>query len=1583
MTPYTLSINKAMFRQIRKAISIVIIVAFFSTSVRSPAYAQSAPGMMPLPAPGLLVHLSPEFTPAHLLGITIHPDNALQFDFLIHQGDQNLEGLQRKEEYRKLIKYFLASLTIPDDDQWVNLSPYERNRIIKDDFGKTEMGRDLLAEDYMLKQITSSLIYPEDGLGKKFWDKIYARAWEEYHTTNIPVNTFNKVWIVPDMATVYESGNSAYILHSHLRVMLEEDYLSLSKHSAIADSPTNDTHAIGSQVVREIVLPELEKEVNEGKNFANLRQMYSGMVLAAWYKHALKASLLGEVYANKAKVKGVDQNPKNNEEIYKRYLRAFKKGVFNYIKEDVDKYTNEAIPRKYFSGGFGNHLAGTIPFGQYTLQGSLTPEQQQELFIATNLNAVPSGFINTFGGNSSTVPFVTVAADFLPENTATALFNGTLGAGLVNTNLNSSLPTIGSNGFDTGMMTPEQKATHMSEMAKDSENIEAVMRGALWSANRLNAADATELLQIEAAQVEAINRALGDARGRFGLMNHWLDIVSPEFESSSNFTKAVQLAKDLAAQLEGLDEQRLRQLEDNEIQRAGFQAAYAQLKAHFFAAANEFTTLTPDQQAVTDLARDARELENTIGSIRSTLITFHGAIIPPGARRVYEGEINRDSILARQQLAALTPKLQQISLRFPASQNLRKAVALVTDTLASQLQDLGARTALEMNARQVNALTGKYTNLKGLLNAAVSDLAILTPQMKAQLAADNAAEVQQLVQEALFNVRKFNGYKSDTVREKTRAAQTRLIDTKLDAARKNMASLFESLGQIGLQHSQNLSDAIRLGETLLSELNQLKAEQLLVSQGNASPTRTVDFGNYMQLSRLLSDAVRDNASLTPRLTPDQMAMTELTDGASTLEIRMNGDVVASANEFNLLSAGLQSILRPKISDKLQHNILLAAGELGHLIPQLREMLRRVPESKNLKAAIPLADQLVGRLNTLNAADVLALSKTKLNALERQFSRLRRLLKNAEKDAAMGFKVEFVPANAEEAAQVFVEMRRYQSPLDATAAYNGKSEVLIRPILERNIQSLGGQKVDAILPFLTLTPQGVISMKSDSFKPGTPQLIQSLRFNEQINQLAAAVVDYYKTRPLAWNSAWTNKQIAKQFLANSGVIEGEYYVRLSVAEKLRISSSGVIELDKAMFNPFAKKVTTYDMSNPDDLRRLMADIARTAVISGLHQTETATKANFPKDVFDQLSAKNAPDIGRIVSVVHDILVRYSENAYLKSLELEQRINRIREVRERVIRNVEIVQQNVAVLSEPDVIQDWERYDSTQPQFSGQGFIRAVVGDGIIVIKGREKGEDTRLQESIPVQVRKDGTIEAQEGYDLPPTSNVAKAINIHNRNIEAAQKTAPKGWLFKYLGLRLPLYGMLAAMPFVNSGCVVPMFMVYRAADSKIVAVGRANEAKKIVGVEAADLTWLKKNGFYNEEGFFARKIHLTPIQIEALKAHFADRPVVLHELLRLWGVEKPLPHEALPAAPAHSTPPASADSVTADNTDLGGIDFNAANLDLRIKRDGKGVPLPFVQQDLSQLMKIQGFLPVIISIKPAVNIPILSELQQKLQPASV
>ncbi len=339
----------------KKFLLVLTILCFLITSVfgTCPVYAQE----FLLPAPGVRVGLSPEYNPPILKGIKVHPDNPFRFDFILDKGDSQLSNDALKDESSRLIKYFLASLTIPEKDLWVNLSPYEKNRIVPESFGQTEMGRDLLAEDYMLKQITASLIYPEGGIGKKFWKRIYEEAAKKFGTTNIPVNTFNKVWIVPEKAVVYENakGGTAYVVESKLKVMLEQDYLALSHSVTPAKAGIqnkNDINALGSQIVREIIIPELTKEVNEDKNFSQLRQVYNSLILATWYKKKIKDSILEQVYADKNKVAGVNiDDPQEKERIYGRYLQAFKKGVFNYIKEEQDPLIQQVIPRKYFSGG--------------------------------------------------------------------------------------------------------------------------------------------------------------------------------------------------------------------------------------------------------------------------------------------------------------------------------------------------------------------------------------------------------------------------------------------------------------------------------------------------------------------------------------------------------------------------------------------------------------------------------------------------------------------------------------------------------------------------------------------------------------------------------------------------------------------------------------------------------------------------------------------------------------------------------------------------------------------------------------------------------------------------------------------------------------------------------------------------------------------------------------------------------------------------------------------------------------------------------------------------------------------------------
>ena len=402
--------------------SWAILLAFF---VQTAGLARAE---LLLPAPGQMLSLSQRYNPPVLKGIKVFPKEPLRFDFILDPGQtapakSQLDVAARfiepratgpgqrseaelKKDSEKLIKYFLAALTIPEKDLWVNLSPYEKDRIIPEAFGRTEMGWDLLAQDYILKQITASLLYPEGETGKAFWKKVYALAQEKYGTTDIPVDTFNKVWIVPDKAEVYENSvspstrldglaqdgrhdmtaSAAYITGSRLKVMLETDYLAIEKndsgtplstggHGGLlasvspsrlpsgtglnvkatqgADSlSSNGAQDIARSVLREIVIPVLEKEVNEGANFAPLRQVYQSLILATWYKKKIKQSLLSVVYVDRNKTAGVNiDDPKEAEKIWQRYVEAFRRGAYNLVREENDFYSDDVVPRKYFSGG--------------------------------------------------------------------------------------------------------------------------------------------------------------------------------------------------------------------------------------------------------------------------------------------------------------------------------------------------------------------------------------------------------------------------------------------------------------------------------------------------------------------------------------------------------------------------------------------------------------------------------------------------------------------------------------------------------------------------------------------------------------------------------------------------------------------------------------------------------------------------------------------------------------------------------------------------------------------------------------------------------------------------------------------------------------------------------------------------------------------------------------------------------------------------------------------------------------------------------------------------------------------------------
>ena len=330
-----------------KLIVAFIVVSFVGSGMG--IYVSARAETLPyLPAPNQLITTSQVFSPVLLKGIKFDSDNPFHLQFIIDEGNTALTDAQLKEESNILVRYFLSALAIPVSDLWVNLSPYEQGRIVPQPLGATDLGRDLLAQDYILKQLSASLTYPDSPLGKKYWDNVYGRAFKVFGTTKVPIRPYHKIWIAPARTQVWESGTTVFIKEATMKVMLEEDYTALNKNKVSSDNGKD----ISSQVMREVILPEISKDVNTGKNFAYLRQMHNAIVLASWFKLRLKNSIYNQLYVDKKKIAGVDTNdPKAVEKVYGQYVDAFKSGVYNYAKKDFDPNMHRTINRQYYSGG--------------------------------------------------------------------------------------------------------------------------------------------------------------------------------------------------------------------------------------------------------------------------------------------------------------------------------------------------------------------------------------------------------------------------------------------------------------------------------------------------------------------------------------------------------------------------------------------------------------------------------------------------------------------------------------------------------------------------------------------------------------------------------------------------------------------------------------------------------------------------------------------------------------------------------------------------------------------------------------------------------------------------------------------------------------------------------------------------------------------------------------------------------------------------------------------------------------------------------------------------------------------------------
>jgi hypothetical protein len=358
-----------------------------------------------------------------LKGLTVREGDG-DLDFRIHRGDAAFESEDAKRSnYQQLVDYFYTSLAVKDDLQWVNLSAYESDRMLPPELSGTEMGRNLLSEDCTLKQLTASFMHPNSAIGREYWDAVYAEARRLFGTSKLPFSSFQKVTILPVDALIYEPesvesipedlrpdvppGSSfAYVLKNDLGVLCEEDLIAKAHQDGAVPAGVDGDFAL--EIFRKVVLPKLKEEVNEGEHFAEIRRIYSAMILSAWLKRSAhkvnnerirklvdsgntkEKFKLGSIRpvskdaafseqngATRGEVGGKKESGTidhatpyaaafkvpENVEFYARYVKLFKDGLFRCTRNETGDVPDERVIRVYFSGSIDfRNLSAVVKF---------------------------------------------------------------------------------------------------------------------------------------------------------------------------------------------------------------------------------------------------------------------------------------------------------------------------------------------------------------------------------------------------------------------------------------------------------------------------------------------------------------------------------------------------------------------------------------------------------------------------------------------------------------------------------------------------------------------------------------------------------------------------------------------------------------------------------------------------------------------------------------------------------------------------------------------------------------------------------------------------------------------------------------------------------------------------------------------------------------------------------------------------------------------------------------------------------------------------------------------------------------------
>lgn len=249
-----------------------------------------------------------------LMGFICNPLFPRQFDaVIINQGKPASVKSTLSNEQKKFMSYLKTAIQVPDTKQWVNLSPYEPNRILPSELEGTSLGLALMEADLRLKRRLASLLNPQTTkVAEELWRQVREKFSEySFETT---MTSFIKVWVCPDKIQIYEhlsdspeneitrmfnipKGNVGFFTAElTLQVLCEIDRLALQHHlesdifhqNRLSPTLIKEINQEFERLFKRVIIPIVNNEVNNSSYFHGLRQCFDALVLGSCFTEKFK-----------------------------------------------------------------------------------------------------------------------------------------------------------------------------------------------------------------------------------------------------------------------------------------------------------------------------------------------------------------------------------------------------------------------------------------------------------------------------------------------------------------------------------------------------------------------------------------------------------------------------------------------------------------------------------------------------------------------------------------------------------------------------------------------------------------------------------------------------------------------------------------------------------------------------------------------------------------------------------------------------------------------------------------------------------------------------------------------------------------------------------------------------------------------------------------------------------------------------------------------------------------------------------------------------------------------------------------------